>query len=152
MTANDMVPDHYKQPYIHWDYVWKSRIGYFEGNATKYITRWRGKNGLADLKKALHYANKLLELVVGTPERWFQHPNDIHVVRSETQLFLLQNNIVGLEAEAFWSIACWETYPQLVRARDLILELINLAEITGKPVPLTEENHHAARVGQSNEG
>jgi hypothetical protein len=28
----------------------------------KYVTRWREKNGVADLKKAIHYLELLIEL------------------------------------------------------------------------------------------
>jgi hypothetical protein len=28
----------------------------------KYVTRWRDKNGVADLKKAIHYLELLIEL------------------------------------------------------------------------------------------
>ena len=34
-----------------------------EGNVKKYIHRWRGKNGLEDLKKAQVYLNWLVETV-----------------------------------------------------------------------------------------
>ncbi|MNU03291.1 hypothetical protein D3C72_2472560 [compost metagenome] len=33
-----------------------------EGNVIKYVTRWRKKNGLEDLKKAKHYLELLMEL------------------------------------------------------------------------------------------
>lgn len=54
---------HYKVAYQHWDYVLDNQIPYLEANATKYITRWRKKNGLEDLRKARHYVEKLLEEV-----------------------------------------------------------------------------------------
>ncbi|CAN0296744.1 unnamed protein product, partial [Chrysoparadoxa australica] len=39
--------------YEHWDWVVDGEIGYLAGNATKYISRWRKKNGLLDLQKAI---------------------------------------------------------------------------------------------------
>jgi hypothetical protein len=33
-----------------------------DGNAVKYLSRWRHKNGIEDLKKARHYIDKLLEV------------------------------------------------------------------------------------------
>lgn len=36
--------------------------GFCVGNAIKYITRYRDKNGVQDIKKAVWYLNKLLEL------------------------------------------------------------------------------------------
>lgn len=54
---------HYTAPIQHWDYVVAQGLGYFEGQITKYISRWRKKNGLEDLKKARHFLDKLIEEV-----------------------------------------------------------------------------------------
>ena len=32
------------------------------GNALKYICRWKNKNGIEDIKKAIWYPNKLIEV------------------------------------------------------------------------------------------
>jgi hypothetical protein len=64
MTANDrqVGGDHYKNKSIQpWDFIIANDIGYLEGNIIKYISRWREKNGLADLAKAKHYLDKLIE-------------------------------------------------------------------------------------------
>lgn len=54
---------HYAKPIQHWDYVIAQGLGYFEGQITKYVSRWRDKNGLEDLKKARHFLDKLIEEV-----------------------------------------------------------------------------------------
>jgi hypothetical protein len=36
--------------------------GYLQGNCIKYLSRYRDKNGIEDLKKAQHYLSKLIEL------------------------------------------------------------------------------------------
>ena len=55
--------DHYKDMNIQpVKFIYANGIGYFEGNVIKYICRWRKKNGLADLEKAKHYIELLLEL------------------------------------------------------------------------------------------
>ena len=67
MAANDkqVSGTHYKdkdkdiQP---WDYIAANKLGYFEGNVVKYVSRWKSKGGLEDLKKARHYLDKLIEL------------------------------------------------------------------------------------------
>lgn len=52
---------HYKlKAFQHWDFVISNRLGYFEGQITKYICRWREKNGVQDLEKAMHYLAKLI--------------------------------------------------------------------------------------------
>lgn len=54
---------HYKVKAIQpWDYIAANQIGYFEGNVIKYVSRWRDKGGVADLEKARHYLDKLIEL------------------------------------------------------------------------------------------
>ena len=54
---------HYKDlPIQTWDYIWSNKIGYFEGNVIKYVSRWQQKGGISDLQKAKHYLEKLIEL------------------------------------------------------------------------------------------
>lgn len=56
--------DHYKQfgDLQPWDVINYFKLGYFDGNAVKYILRWMHKGGTVDLEKARHYLTKLLEL------------------------------------------------------------------------------------------
>lgn len=63
-TGYDAVnPPHYSRRAIEpWDYVAANKLGYFEGNAIKYITRWKDKNGLTDLRKAIRFLEKLIEV------------------------------------------------------------------------------------------
>ena len=35
----------------HWDIVAQHNLDYFQGQITKYVMRWRDKNGLQDLEK-----------------------------------------------------------------------------------------------------
>ena len=54
---------HYKDlPIQPVEYIHANTIGYFEGNVIKYVSRWRKKNGIADLEKAKHYIELLIEL------------------------------------------------------------------------------------------
>lgn len=54
---------HYKSMAIQpVEFIHANGIGYFEGNVIKYVSRWRQKNGLDDLKKAKHYIELLIEL------------------------------------------------------------------------------------------
>lgn len=46
----------------HWDMVHLTGMGYFNGNASAYVSRWRFKNGPEDLSKAIHYCDKAMEL------------------------------------------------------------------------------------------
>jgi len=68
-TANDVqvAGTHYKDKAIQpWDYVVANNLGYLEGNIVKYISRWKDKGGMDDLKKARHYLDKLIEVHDGT--------------------------------------------------------------------------------------
>jgi len=54
---------HYKEFAIQpIQYIHANNIGYAEGNVIKYVTRWRSKGGIADLLKARHYIDLLIEL------------------------------------------------------------------------------------------
>jgi hypothetical protein len=53
--------DHYKTKFSPWDVVNDWGLGYLDGTALKYIARWRKKNGLEDIKKAIHFLEKLVE-------------------------------------------------------------------------------------------
>lgn len=80
MTANttQVGGAHYKAVYQHWDLVWDAGLGYFPGQITKYTARWRLKNGLQDLQKALHFAQKYLELLNST--LWSTAPTNVSQV------------------------------------------------------------------------
>jgi len=71
VAANDIQHGgtHYKGKAIEpWDYIAANGIGFFEGNAIKYLSRWRDKGGIDDLKKARHYIDKLIEVETGVKE------------------------------------------------------------------------------------
>ncbi len=54
---------HYKEYAIQpVEYIHANKIPFCEGNAIKYITRWRDKGGIADLEKAKHFIDLLIEL------------------------------------------------------------------------------------------
>lgn len=62
--ANDhqIGGSHYKDyKYETWDVIIDWNLGYLDGNAVKYLSRWRLKGGIQDLKKARHYIDKLIE-------------------------------------------------------------------------------------------
>lgn len=54
--------DHYKALAIQpVEYIQRNGLGFCEGNVVKYVTRWRTKNGVEDLRKARHYIDLLIE-------------------------------------------------------------------------------------------
>ena len=69
-TANDtqIGGTHYKQfkGMEPWDVITGWDLGYLDGTALKYIARWKHKNGVQDLQKAVHFLQKAIE-VYGKP-------------------------------------------------------------------------------------
>ena len=56
---------HYKTKAIQpWDYIVANNLGYLEGNVVKYVSRWKEKGGVEDLRKASHYLAKLIEVQI----------------------------------------------------------------------------------------
>ena len=63
-TASDFQVGggHYKDMAIQpIDYILKNEMGYLEGNVVKYISRHTSKNGIEDIKKAIHYCQLIIE-------------------------------------------------------------------------------------------
>ena len=56
------TPPHYTKGWIEpIDYTISNKLDFCEGNVIKYVTRYKYKNWLEDLKKARFYLNKLIE-------------------------------------------------------------------------------------------
>lgn len=62
--ANDVQVGghHYRTPIQHWDFVAANDLDYFQGQITRYVARWKRKNGIVDLYKARHVLQKYIEL------------------------------------------------------------------------------------------
>lgn len=141
---------HYKTDYEHWDLVAIVNMDYFAGNSTKYVSRWRKKNGLQDLQKALHYLDKLIEVFIQyqNPQRPLTNP----MVLTEVNNFALANNVSFLEEEYVLKLCLYDSVDDLNEARVTLLEIIEEAEAeqrqqvpSEKSIPGTPEDggHHA---------
>ena len=54
---------HYKDMAIQpFEYIHRNNIGFAEGSVIKYVSRWRSKGGIDDLKKARHFIDLLIEM------------------------------------------------------------------------------------------
>jgi hypothetical protein len=59
---DNINPDHYKRGNIEViDFILDQNFNYLEGNIIKYVSRYKDKNGLEDLKKAQWYLNRLTQ-------------------------------------------------------------------------------------------
>lgn len=117
--------NHYdaKDGYQHWDWVVDMQMPYLPATATKYITRWRKKNGYQDLEKALTYFQKLRYEMDRQP---FVSPGLRHGWM--TDRFIEANNLTGLDAKiiicmsgtrdhAMISLACQYTEELMLQER-----------------------------------
>lgn len=129
MSANEKKVAHYQATIQHWDYVIKSGIDYLRGNASKYIFRWRDKGGIADLEKAAHYIQKLLESFTDDRESRFGSMRYGKVVAAQaTAEFIRCNDIPVLEATALSFLV---TYDDVALAEEAVRKLIDKATKEG---------------------
>lgn len=57
---------HYKQMVIQpIEYTMANNLNFCQGNIVKYVSRYKAKNGKADLEKAKHYIDLLIDLEYG---------------------------------------------------------------------------------------
>jgi hypothetical protein len=99
MGANDrqVGGSHYGgTEYQHWDWVVDTKMHYLAGTASKYIARWRRKDGKVDLGKAEHYIDKAEESGV---------TGSIQLNRMAAfWRFVLENNVAMSDAMICWYI------------------------------------------------
>lgn len=119
MYANEMQVggQHYSGTYQHWDWAIDCRLGYLDGNASKYVARWRKKNGAEDLEKALHYIEKKQE----TGKAPALNRLEIDGIAIRTHRFAESNNLIQLEEEALLAIAMGD-YPMAKRLVNSMLK------------------------------
>ena len=86
--------NHYKTSFQHWDVLHKVGFGseYYVGQATKYLTRWRKKHGIRDIRKGQHFLEKLIQLTKEYGSDFLKF-SDIHKSDLEVLLQSLQPNL-----------------------------------------------------------
>lgn len=114
--ANDrqIGGDHYKkQPYQHWDFVAHTHQNYFQGQATRYISRARlhVDGPKENYEKALHYVDKAEELRLHYGYAYNHH---------DLKQFAEDNELWAKETEAITAIMSFN-WPA---ARDALTRLI----------------------------
>ena len=95
MNANDnqVGGTHYKSGFQHWDYVEAMALPYLLAQITRYAARWRKKNGMEDLQKAIHYAQKQVE----------KHQQNYERYKKYTASFVKENKL-GVHEEAVFAL------------------------------------------------
>lgn len=62
MSHNNISPDYYKKGKIEvTDFIIDQQLSFIEGNIIKYVTRYKDKSGIQDLRKCRWYIDKLIE-------------------------------------------------------------------------------------------
>lgn len=136
MSANDIQigGNHYAKggELQHWDLMDDHRVGYLEGCATKYLTRWQDKDGVKDLRKVEHFLSKLYEKrsQLSFQELVERMPK---VPRAEINRFLTANKVTGDEADIITLILTWESTATITLARGRVAQLITRAEDGSEP-------------------
>ena len=136
MSANEkqIAGDHYKVKkggVEHWDYCIGANVPNLEYNASKYVTRWRNKNGTQDLEKALHIVEKRIESIqqgVGI----FRSVN-----RKEGMFnrFIEDNAVPHKERVIIDLIMHWKRVDQLYEAHAQIMDMITAEAGAAEPTP-----------------
>lgn len=105
LKANEMQVggDHYRSSMQHWDVVSKWNVPYLEGCASKYVSRWRKKNGLQDLEKAVHFATKLKEVVMQDEGNYRSAVVPFHVIEK----FVIANDLEMQERHVLQMLWGW---------------------------------------------
>lgn len=134
-TANDKQVGgaHYRADVQHWDWVEDNGLGYLEGCATKYISRWRKKNGLQDLEKSLHYLEKLLEKFLAgqrDPRGW--------ATPASLEAFAAANGLNDDEFIAIRHISVWVGAKDLEAAIAKVKSMIEAARADRGLSPIDE--------------
>jgi len=118
---------HYQTQYQHWDFVHDCLEGrYLEGCITKYISRWRKKNGLQDLLKSKHYAEKLLSRIQVKDWNYVVPLCIMHTKSFPANLirFCTDNGLTALEVEIMGLISNWRGAGDVEHAIFLLNQLI----------------------------
>lgn len=56
--------EHYKKMAIQpLEFIAKNNLDFFQGNVIKYILRYKDKNGVEDLRKAIHFIEMMIEMM-----------------------------------------------------------------------------------------
>lgn len=133
MNANEQQigGQHYSSEYQHWDWAIDCKLGYLEGAATKYIARWRKKNGIEDLKKARHYIQKLCEIVefdTHCPEGENLYPKAcekvVNIELGKTVNFCVKNKLNPEESEVMMIMASWAELEEINKCLSIIDSII----------------------------
>jgi hypothetical protein len=78
--------NHYKNYTIQpVEFIHVNNLSYLQGNVIKYVTRYKDKNGVEDLKKAMHYIQIMIDYET---RRKSETGNEVRPARKEADRHL----------------------------------------------------------------
>jgi len=118
--------EHYNKTKMqHWTMASDLNLGYFEGQITKYVDRWKRKNGKQDLEKGKHFLDKLIELFESGKVKGMVQPplKDALVV---VHYYSVVNNFDPEQGKIIKMVCLWRYGSPnfLYQARDLLCKYI----------------------------
>jgi len=125
--------DHYRKMAHQPQHLTRSYgLGGFEHSAIKYVSRWRNKGGIDDLRKALHFCEMLIEnenrfIQIGQPKGF-----DLPLTSNE---YCSDNDLGDLETIVVMCLCRWDRLLNphyLKQAREAVLELIHVERMREK--------------------
>lgn len=118
-TANNIQigGDHYRHSsYQHWDWAWFAQLDSFQYPITKYVARWKRKNGFEDLDKAEHYLTKYIEVLGQNTS------NRANISWVECRRWADAEKLDVYQHDICSAVANWGTTAQLREALELLRE------------------------------
>lgn len=114
---------HYVSNYQHWDMVAKLGLDYYQGCATKYVTRRKG-NRKEDLEKAKHFLQKRSELSeTMSMVHVAQTDEDIKYLEEDLAYFSMQNRLSYREFRFLWTVCQGRWTDAIAHIDEMIKEL-----------------------------
>lgn len=110
----------FKDGVQHWDYTTAIGAEGLEYAASKYVARWKRKDGVIALKKALHYIEKRME----------SYQNNVGAVRGRNvqqalfNRFISDNDIAPIERKIIDLVLHWKRLDNLFEAHSSLSEYI----------------------------
>src|SRR5208282_5535801 len=130
----------------HWDLVVLNLLPYLESQITRYILRWKKKNGSQDIEKSIHYLEKLQwalkEGILSWPTKELTSYGSPRRSEFPVQLeeFAEENQIGDIEKTIFQILLTYTRVEDLTRVGVLLQHLLAAAKEI--------ENHRLEHAGE----
>ena len=137
MTATDQQVGgkHYREMAIQpIEFILANNMGFAEGSVIEYVSRWRQKGGLEDLKKALHF----LEFITESRNQIADMRHGFRVLKPTitAHKYIEANAIPEQEADIIRWVYFWSHNPNLINLENAVISLQSFVEETRYAIDL----------------